>query len=80
MEKILHKFNHKFDLNQNVVISRTTLNQMLDAFEKMESAISTIEILTDKKAMKAIKASKEDIKHGRYVEGSIKDLDKVMAE
>lgn len=76
MEKLLHKPV----FGNNVVIPRDTLNQMLDAFEKMESVMSTIEILADKETMKSIEESKEDIKHGRFVECSLDDLEKVLAE
>ncbi|RLG16153.1 hypothetical protein DRN69_01570 [Candidatus Pacearchaeota archaeon] len=65
-------------MEEKVVIPRATLNDMFSTFQKMESIISTIEILADEESMKAIRKSKEDLSKGRYVEGNMEDLDKIM--
>jgi len=65
-------------MEEKVVIPRATLNDMFSTFQKMESIISTIEILADEGSMKAIRKSKEDLSKGRYVEGNMEDLDKIM--
>ena len=78
MERLLHK--HREDSTNNVVIPKEILNQILDAFEKMESAMSTLEILADEDAMSSIDKSRKDIKNGHFVDGSVHDLEKVLAE
>ena len=78
MERLLHK--HHDDSTDDVVIPKETLNQILDAFEKMESAMSTLEILADEDTMKSIEKSRKDIKNGHFVDGSVHDLEKVLAE
>lgn len=78
MEKLLHK--HREDSTEDVVIPKEILNQILDAFEKMESAMSTLEILADEDAMSSIDKSRKDIKNGHFVDGSVHDLEKVLAE
>jgi len=78
MEKLLHK--HHDDSGDDVVIPKDVLNQILDAFEKMESAMSTLEILAGEDTMKSIEKSRKDIKNGHFVDGSVHDLEKVLAE
>ncbi len=78
MERLLHK--HHDDSLGDVVIPKEVLNQILDAFEKMEAAMSTLEILADEDTMKSIENSRKDIKHGHFVDGSVHDLEKVLAE
>ena len=53
--------------------------KMIKVFQKMESVMSTIEILVDKESMKAIRQSKEDLLKGRYIEGKPENLDKILA-
>ena len=72
---VLQKYKN---MEEKVVIPRATLNDMFSTFQKMESIISTIEILADEESMKAIRKSKEDLSKGRYVEGNMEDLDKIM--
>jgi len=78
MEKLLHK--HHGNPSGEVVIPKEALNQILDAFEKKEAAMSTLEILADEDTMKSIEKSRKDIKQGHFVDGSVHDLEKVLAE
>ena len=65
-------------MEEKVAIPRATLNDMFSTFQKMESIISTIEILSDEEAMEAIRESKEDLSKGKYIERNAGDLDKIM--
>ncbi|OYT43515.1 MAG: hypothetical protein B6U88_00825 [Candidatus Aenigmarchaeota archaeon ex4484_56] len=64
---------------REIRIPRKTIYEMIKVFQKMESVMSTIEILVDKESMKAIRQSKEDLLKGRYIEGKPENLDKILA-
>jgi hypothetical protein len=64
---------------KEVRIPKKTVYEMIKIFQKMESMMSTLEILVDKESMNSIKQSKEDLLKGRYVEGKPEDLDKILA-
>jgi len=64
---------------KEIRIPRKTIYEMIKVFQKMESIMSTIEILVDKESMEAIRQSKEDLLKGRYIEGKPNDLDKILA-
>ena len=60
------------------MIREELFKEMLGTYVKMEQILETLETLADKKTLKAIEKSREQIAKGEFVECSFNDLEKVL--
>lgn len=69
----------KIKITKNgVLIPEQLFSEMMSTCAKMEQIVETIETLGDKKTLKAIKKSREQVAKGNYVECTADDLEKVL--
>ncbi len=61
-----------------ILIPEELFKEMLGTYVKMEQILETLETLADKKTLKAIEKSREQIAKGEFVECSFNDLEKVL--
>ena len=64
--------------NDEICLPRKMVVELLEAFNKMESLMATVEILADKETMKNLEESKKDLAEGRFVDGKAEELEKIM--
>ena len=63
---------------EGVLIPEELFNEILTTYAKMEQILATLETLADKKALKAIEQSRQQVSKGEYVDCSVNDLEKVL--
>ena len=63
---------------QGILIPEELFKEMMSVYVKVEQILATLETLADEEALKTIERSREEVAKGEYVEGSIKDLEKVL--
>lgn len=63
---------------EGVVIPEEVFREMVSVYVRMEQVLATLETLADKRALKAIEKSREEVAKGKYVECSAEDLERVL--
>jgi len=63
---------------RGILVPEELLKEMVSTCFRMEQILATLETIEDKRALKAILRSKEEIAKGEYVECSINNLREVL--
>jgi len=63
---------------RGILVPEELLKEMVSTCVRMEQILATLETIEDKRALKAILRSKEEIAKGEYVECSINNLREVL--
>jgi len=64
---------------KGIVIPTEMFKKMLNTYYTMEQIIATLETLTDKETIKAIKKSKQEIQKGEFIECKINEVSKALS-
>ena len=63
---------------KTIAIQKEVLEEIKDVLRRVERVLATLEILSDKEAMREIQEGLEDIKSGRTVRAKAEEVNKVL--